>query len=68
MEDLDAPALAETLEIADFAALARLVDAGALRTTMTRRVAGINAANLREAHAQIESGTTQGKIVLEGFG
>ena len=49
------------------AEVSRLVDAGALRTTMTRRVPGINAANLREIHAQIESGTTRGKIVLEGF-
>ena len=35
---------------------------------MTRRVPGINAANLRQVHAQVESGTTRGKIVLEGFG
>ena len=50
------------------AQVARLVDAGSLRTTMTERVAGIDAANLRRVHAQIESGTTRGKIVLEGFG
>ena len=50
------------------AEVSRLVDAGTLRTTMTRRVPGINAANLRQVHAQIESGTTRGKIVLEGFG
>ncbi len=50
------------------AEVSRLADAGALRTTMTRRVLGINAANLRQVHAQIESGTTRGKIVLEGFG
>lgn len=49
------------------AEVSRLVDAGTMRTTMTRRVPGINAANLREIHAQIESGTTRGKIVLEGF-
>lgn len=48
--------------------VSRLVDAGTLRTTLTERVAGINAANLRQVHAQIESGTTRGKIVLEGFG
>ena len=50
------------------AEVARLADAGTLRTTMTERVAGINAANLRRVHAQVESGTTRGKIVLEGFG
>ncbi|MGB3337387.1 MAG: NADPH2:quinone reductase, partial [Devosia sp.] len=27
----------------------------------------INAANLKLAHAQLESGTTIGKVVLEGF-
>ena len=33
-----------------------------------RRIsAAINAANLRRAHAMIESGRTRGKIVLEGF-
>jgi len=48
--------------------VARLADAGTLRTTMTEHVAGINAANLKRVHAQVESGTTRGKIVLEGFG
>lgn len=46
---------------------ARLVDAGTLRTTLTRTFGTINAANLRKAHALIESGTAKGKIVLEGF-
>ena len=50
------------------AEVARLADAGALRTTMTERVAGLNAATLSRVHAQVESGTTRGKIVLEGFG
>ncbi len=50
------------------AEVSRLADAGTLRTTMTQRVAGINAANLRCVHAQVESGTTRGKVVLEGFG
>lgn len=44
-----------------------LVDAGALRTTMTKNLGTINAANLKKAHALIESGTSIGKIVLEGF-
>jgi len=48
--------------------VSRYVDAGTLRTTMTERVPGINAANLRRVHAQVESGTTRGKIVLDGFG
>lgn len=47
--------------------VALLIDAGTLRTTMTERVAPINAANLKRVHAQLESGTTRGKIVLEGF-
>ncbi|WP_263770415.1 zinc-binding alcohol dehydrogenase family protein [Propionivibrio soli] len=47
--------------------VATLVDAGVVRTTLARRIQGINATNLKEAHAQIETGTTRGKIVLEGF-
>ncbi len=48
--------------------VSRLVDAGVLRTTMTERLAPIDAATLKRAHALIESGTARGKIVLEGFG
>ncbi len=47
--------------------VARLVDAGTLRTTHTSSLGTINAANLKEAHRQVESGKAQGKIVLEGF-
>ncbi len=47
--------------------VARRVDAGALRTTMTANLGRITAANVREAHRQIESGTTIGKLVLSGF-
>jgi zinc-binding alcohol dehydrogenase family protein len=47
--------------------VADLVDAGALRGTMREHYGTINAANLRRAHAQLESGSTIGKIVLEGF-
>jgi zinc-binding alcohol dehydrogenase family protein len=47
--------------------IAELVDRGAVRHTMTERMQSINAANLREAHARIESGRTIGKIVLEGW-
>jgi NADPH:quinone reductase len=48
--------------------VARLVDAGTLRSTATERHAPINAANLKRVHALIESGRARGKIVLEGFG
>ena len=44
---------------------AELVDRGVLRTTMTSNVGRLNAANLKRAHAQLESGTTIGKVVLE---
>lgn len=44
-----------------------LVDAGTLKTTMTQNYGTINAANLKKAHALIESGTSIGKVVLEGF-
>lgn len=47
--------------------VSRLIDAGTLRTTMTERVAPIMAENLKRVHSQLESGTTRGKIVLEGF-
>lgn len=47
--------------------VASLVDKGVLTTTMTRHLDGIDAANLRLAHQAVESGTTIGKIVLEGF-
>ncbi|HQT61727.1 MAG TPA: zinc-binding alcohol dehydrogenase family protein [Acidiphilium sp.] len=47
--------------------VSRLVDQEVLRTTMTENYGPITAANLRRAHAAIESGTTRGKIVLEGF-
>jgi NADPH2:quinone reductase len=48
--------------------VSRLVDEGTLRTTLTKRVEGINAANLKRVHALLESGTARGKVVLEGFG
>ncbi len=47
--------------------VARLVDAGQIRTTMRQNLGAINAANLKRAHALIESGTAVGKIVLAGF-
>jgi len=48
--------------------VAQLVDAGRIRTTLAEHFGAINAANLRRAHAFIESGTASGKVVLEGFG
>ncbi len=47
--------------------VARLVDEGTLRTTIGENFGPISAANLKRAHALIESGRARGKIVLEGF-
>ena len=47
--------------------VATMVDKGTIRTTVAENFGKITAANLRRAHAQVESGTTRGKIVLEGF-
>lgn len=49
------------------ARVARLVDAGRVKTTLTKRIAGINAQTLREAHGLVEQGGMRGKVVLEGF-
>lgn len=45
----------------------RLVDDGVLRTTLGDHFGRINAANLKRAHALLESGKAKGKIVLSGF-
>lgn len=47
--------------------VAGLIDRGVIATTVTENYGQINAANLRRAHALIESGKARGKIVLEGF-
>ncbi|HEY0562076.1 MAG TPA: zinc-binding alcohol dehydrogenase family protein [Methylophilus sp.] len=47
--------------------VAKLVDAGLLTTTLQQTISPINAANLRLAHAQLESGTSIGKVVLSGW-
>jgi len=47
--------------------VAELVDQGKLRTTVTETLRPINAANLREAHRRLESGTSIGKLVLSGW-
>jgi hypothetical protein len=43
------------------------VDAGLVRSTVAEHFGAINAANLKRAHALIESGRARGKVVLEGF-
>ena len=47
--------------------VARLVDAGTIRSTFAQSFGTISAANLRRAHELIESGRAKGKIVLEGW-
>ncbi|MDD1012886.1 zinc-binding alcohol dehydrogenase family protein [Pseudomonas rubra] len=47
--------------------VADLIDNGTLKTTLGEHFGTINAANLRRAHALLESGAAKGKIVLEGF-
>lgn len=47
--------------------VAGLLDAGKIRSTATESLGVINAANLRQAHETLESGTARGKLVLEGF-
>ncbi|MBV9361697.1 MAG: zinc-binding alcohol dehydrogenase family protein [Betaproteobacteria bacterium] len=43
------------------------LDSGKLRGTLKQTLSPINAANLRKAHAQLESGTMIGKLVLKGW-
>jgi NADPH2:quinone reductase len=47
--------------------VADLVDKGVLKTTLGENFGAINAANLKRAHALLESGKSRGKIVLEGW-
>lgn len=47
--------------------VSRLVDSGKVRSTTGQVVGRIDAANLRRAHARIESGRAIGKLVLEGW-
>ncbi|WP_275786040.1 zinc-binding alcohol dehydrogenase family protein [Pararhizobium gei] len=47
--------------------VAQLIDSGKIRTTVTETLSPINAANLKTAHAKLESGKSKGKVVLEGF-
>jgi zinc-binding alcohol dehydrogenase family protein len=50
------------------AAVAERIDAGRLRTTLRETLAPISAETLRQAHAQLETGRTVGKIALAGWG
>jgi len=63
--------LFQTADIAEQGRLlnevSRLVDEGKIRTTVTETLSPINAANLKKAHAALESGKTRGKVVLDGF-
>lgn len=47
--------------------VAKLIDQGNIKTTLSERLSPINAENLKKAHQKLESGTTIGKIVLENF-
>jgi hypothetical protein len=49
------------------ARLAQLVDGGAVRSTATRVLEPIDAANLRLAHGLLEEGRMIGKLVLHGW-
>ena len=59
------PDIAEQGKLLD--EVARLVDAGTLRSTFAESFGPISAANLKRAHALIESGRAKGKIVLAGW-
>ncbi|MGA7070980.1 zinc-binding alcohol dehydrogenase family protein [Bradyrhizobium sp.] len=47
--------------------IADLVDKGVVKTTLGENFGTINAANLKRAHALLESGKSRGKIVLDGW-
>lgn len=47
--------------------VAALIDAGELRGTHRETLGAISAANLREAHRRLESGSTIGKLALAGW-
>ncbi|MBS9722588.1 zinc-binding alcohol dehydrogenase family protein [Tianweitania sp. BSSL-BM11] len=61
----------ETVDIGAQGALlnevAEMVDAGRIRTTLTEHLSPINVANLKKAHALVESAAMRGKVVLEGW-
>lgn len=48
-------------------AVSEMVDAGAIRTTLTRNLGRLSVETVLEGHRQLESGSTIGKVALEGF-
>lgn len=70
-EFMFARALFQTPDMAEQGRLldevAALADRGELRSTLSRELTPINAANLRQAHTQVESGRTIGKLALSGW-
>ncbi len=47
--------------------VAKQIDSGRIRTTLSQVLSPITAASMREAHRLIETGKAKGKIVVEGF-
>ncbi|MEJ2913644.1 zinc-binding alcohol dehydrogenase family protein [Pseudoalteromonas sp. C12FD-1] len=47
--------------------VATMIDQGQIKTTVGEHLGKINAANLRKAHQHLETQTSKGKVVLEGF-
>ncbi|QYC10770.1 zinc-binding alcohol dehydrogenase family protein [Brevundimonas nasdae] len=47
--------------------VSRLVDAGAIRTTLTRNLGPLTPQSLQEGHRLMESGATIGKVALDGI-
>lgn len=47
--------------------VAELIDNNIIKTSLTKVLTPINAHNLRQAHADVETGRTIGKIVIEGW-
>lgn len=47
--------------------IAAWIDEGKIKTSLSQTLSPINAENLKNAHAQIETGTTIGKIVLKDW-
>jgi NADPH:quinone reductase len=47
--------------------IARLVEAGKIRSTLSKMLGPVNATNMRRAHSLVESGRTCGKLVLAEF-
>ncbi|MYL33617.1 zinc-binding alcohol dehydrogenase family protein [Pontibacillus yanchengensis] len=45
--------------------VAKLIDEGDIKTTLTQTLTGLNTRNLRQAHATLESGKMIGKLVVE---